>query len=84
MEEALRCKAVAAAVGEINNIDLTASRRLQLAAEQGGATGFLLDETEKSFLFRLRYPLAYPAAAERAGGPTNFGRLPSLLPITAA
>jgi protein ImuA len=48
MEEALRCKAVSACVGEISNIDLTASRRLQLAAEQSGATGFLLRMNPKS------------------------------------
>lgn len=41
-EEALRCKAVAAVVADIANVDLTASRRLQLAAEQTGAAAFLL------------------------------------------
>lgn len=42
MEEALREAAVGAVLGEIDDIDLTASRRLQLAAEAGGATGLLL------------------------------------------
>jgi protein ImuA len=42
MEEALRCPALAAVVAEVDGLDLTASRRLQLAAEAGGVTGFLL------------------------------------------
>lgn len=42
MEEGLRCPALAAVVGEIGALDLTASRRLQLAAETSGVTGLLL------------------------------------------
>ena len=42
MEEALRCNALAAVVGEIRTADLTASRRLQLAAETSGITALLL------------------------------------------
>lgn len=41
-EEALRCKTITAVVAEIANIDLTASRRLQLAAEHSGAPVFLM------------------------------------------
>lgn len=43
MEEALRCSALSAVLGELEGVDLTASRRLQLAAESSGVTGFLLD-----------------------------------------
>jgi len=42
MEEALRTPAVGAVCAEIDAIDLTASRRLQLAAESGGTFGLLL------------------------------------------
>ena len=40
--EALRCPQVSAVIALINGLDLTESRRLQLAAETSGATGFLL------------------------------------------
>ena len=41
IEEALKCSSLAAVVGEIRDLDLTASRRLQLAVEQSRVTGFL-------------------------------------------
>lgn len=50
-EEALRCNALVAVVAEVaeaDRIGLTASRRLQLAAEGAGITGFLLCESELS------------------------------------
>ena len=42
MEEALKCNGLAAVVGEIRDINLTASRRLQLAVEQSRVTGLLI------------------------------------------
>jgi protein ImuA len=42
MEEGLRCQALAAAVIELDDLDITAGRRLQLAAEASGVTGFVL------------------------------------------
>ena len=42
MEEALRCRKLGAVLGEIGDIDMVASRRLQLAAEASGVTGLLL------------------------------------------
>jgi len=42
MEEALRCKRLAAVLGEVGGLTLTACRRLQLAAEAGGVAGLLL------------------------------------------
>jgi protein ImuA len=42
LEEALRHAGLAAAVGEVAQLDLTPSRRLQLAAENSGVTAFVL------------------------------------------
>ncbi|MGV3705286.1 MAG: ImuA family protein [Arcticibacter sp.] len=42
MEEALKCNGLSAVVAEINTLNLTESRRLQLAVEKNGVTGFIL------------------------------------------
>jgi protein ImuA len=42
MEEALKCRALSTIVAEVNEVDLTATRRLSLAAREGGALGLLL------------------------------------------
>src|SRR5919108_1498133 len=42
LEEGLRCPALAAAVIELDALDMTAARGLQLAAESSGVTGFVL------------------------------------------
>ena len=42
MEEALKCGALTAVVGEMREISFTASRRLQLAVEHSQVTGFIL------------------------------------------
>ena len=42
MEEALKCGALSAVVGELKDISFTASRRLQLAVEESQVTGFIL------------------------------------------
>jgi protein ImuA len=47
MEEALRCRALGAVLGEIGDIDMVASRRLQLAAESSGVTGLLLRTADR-------------------------------------
>lgn len=41
-EDALRTRGVTVAIGEVDKIDLTAGRRLQIACEKSGATGFVL------------------------------------------
>jgi len=41
LEEALKCNAVTAVVGELNELDFNESRRLQLAVEQSRVTGFI-------------------------------------------
>lgn len=60
-EEALRNPALAAVVGEIDAVDLTQSRRLQLAAEAGGTTALLLrpaDEITTASAARTRWQVA--------------------------
>lgn len=42
MDEALKCGALTAVVGELSEMSFTESRRLQLATEQSQATGFIL------------------------------------------
>jgi protein ImuA len=42
MEEGLKARSLGAVLGEIEKLDLTASRRLQLAAEASGVTAFVL------------------------------------------
>ena len=42
MEEGLRCQALFAVVGQVRGLDLTTSRRLQLAARRSGVTAFFL------------------------------------------
>lgn len=42
MEQGLHCGRIAAVVGEITNMSLTESRRLQLAAEETGVTALML------------------------------------------
>jgi protein ImuA len=69
-EEALRCRALAAVVAEIDDVDLTQTRRLQLAAELGGTTALLL---------RPPGELALPSAARtrwRIASLPNAGEAP--------
>ena len=47
MEEALKCDSLSAVVGDIRNLDFTASRRLQLSVEASKVTGFLIRETTR-------------------------------------
>jgi len=42
MEEALKCRGLAAVVAEMKELSFTASRRFQLAVEQSNVTGFIL------------------------------------------
>jgi protein ImuA len=42
MEEALKCEGLAAVVAELGELSLIESRRLQLAVERSGVTGFIL------------------------------------------
>lgn len=42
MEEALKCNSISAVVGQVKNIDFTASRRFQLSVENSNVTGFII------------------------------------------
>jgi protein ImuA len=48
MAEGLRCPALSAVVAEVDELDLTAARRLQLAAEAGGVTGLVLRRGDRA------------------------------------
>jgi protein ImuA len=42
IEEALRCRGLVSVIGEVGALDLTQSRRLQLAAEKSGVPAFII------------------------------------------
>lgn len=46
-EEALKCGALTAVIGELQEISFTASRRLQLAVEQSNVTGFIFRHSSR-------------------------------------
>jgi len=47
LDESLKCGALAGVVGELNDLNFTASRRLQLAVEKSNATGFVLNSNQR-------------------------------------
>ncbi len=77
MEEALRHPGLAGVVGEVGKMGLTASRRLQLAAEASGIPAFALRRFSKA---------ADPALAEPNAAVTRWrvGALPSPPPLPHA
>ena len=78
MEEGLRSGAVSAVLGEVATVPPIALRRLQLAAETGGATGLLLRPPGAALAAGRRHPLAGGLRTEppsrRAGPPYLAGR----------
>jgi protein ImuA len=78
MEEALKCRALATVVGELTEApDLTASRRLSLAARDGGALGLLVCHrlSDAPSAARTRWRIApAPSQPDEFGGlgPTAF------------
>ena len=74
MEEGLRCPGLAAVVAELDGLDLTAGRRLQLAAEAGGATGLVLGRRAggASAATRRWRVTPRPAAGMAAGGSARW------------
>lgn len=78
MEEALRCRALASVICELPNdgaiADLTATRRLTLAAREGGGFGFLLRHRPSPLTSsaETRWEVSSaPSVSDRFGG---FGR----------
>jgi protein ImuA len=59
MEEGLRHRGLAAVVGEVGRVQMASTRRLQLAAEEGGTTALMLKRWRRS----EEDPLALPSAA---------------------
>ncbi len=59
IEESVRHGSLAAVLGEVGRADMAATRRLQLAAEEGGTPAFLLRRWRRTALD----PLAAPSAA---------------------
>lgn len=75
MEDALATVGVAAVVGEVEAVDLTAGRRLQLACEKRGSTGFLI--RRRPFGGQARRETGGSAAATR----WHVGSAPSEPPV---
>lgn len=79
MEEALRATAVGIVCAEIETLDLTASRRLQLAAEAGGGLGLLLRRDGRHTDETALPPTASVSRwriAALPGGPSEYANLP--------
>jgi len=74
-EEALREPSVAAVCLEAGDLDLTASRRLTLAAETGGTLGLVLPEAAAARLGPLAVTTLWEIAA-LPSGPARPARLP--------
>jgi protein ImuA len=78
MEEALKCRALSTVVAELNHdVDLTATRRLTLAAREGGALGILLRHKPSdapSAAFTRWQVAGAPSVPDEFGGlgPTAF------------
>ena len=77
MEEALACRRLAAVLGEVDEMDLVASRRLQLAAESLGVTGLLLRPpaprpSASAAVTRWRLAAAASATAAPGLGPPRW------------
>ena len=47
VEEALKCRGITAVIGELEQLDFTSSRRLQLAVEKSAVTGFIIRQMPK-------------------------------------
>lgn len=74
-EEALKCEGLAAVVAEIDALGLVESRRLQLAVEQSGVTGFILRKSAKQMantIATARWHIS-PLSSVNQGGMPGVG-----------
>ncbi|MHA4896295.1 ImuA family protein [Pedobacter sp. PWIIR3] len=74
-EEALKCDGLAAVVAELNTLSLVESRRLQLAVEESGVTGFILRKDARkmaSTVATARWQIK-PVASETEDGLPGLG-----------
>lgn len=82
MEEALRCTSLSAVLAEAGDIGLTASRRLQLAAESSGVTAFLLDRERRrragTSAAVSRWRIAAAPSGPEESGPNSSGDGPGV------
>ena len=67
METALQCPGLAGVVGEVRGLDLTAARRLQLAAQASGVTVLAVNSGEGANNALTRWRVG-PAPSSAAGG----------------
>jgi protein ImuA len=78
IEEALKCKSLAAVVGELKEVSFTESRRLQLAVEKSRVTGFIhryKPRTENTTAFVSRWKIRpLPSALEDGMPGVGFPR----------
>ena len=74
IEEALKCDSVCTVVGEIGEINLFESRRLQLAVEESRVTGFMVRKNPKNLAtsFVTRWKIK-PLHSETASGIPGIG-----------
>jgi protein ImuA len=79
MEEGLKCRGLAAVVGEVAALPLTASRRLQLAAESAGVTAFALRRRQRQApLDSEAQPTAAVTRWRIAAMPSHAGAAPGV------
>jgi len=72
MEEGLKCEGLSAVIAEVRDINLTASRRLQLAVEKSKVTGFILRNDPRKLSTTAcvaRWKISPLASALEAGMP---------------
>jgi protein ImuA len=80
LEDALRTRGVSAAWGEVDQVDLVAGRRLQLACEAKGATGFVLRRRLYGDKRRREEGSAAATRWSVASAPSDPGEAPGLGP----